>query len=500
MQNQDEVIVEEDELICSEGTLPEVPALDWRSKSIAILGDVTESEHQILNETFQVGVDDPHATTEVDCVDADLIIICRRTDTAELVRRFRRSREHRYTPILALFDADAPPIETTICMVDSGISAFITQAKALLWLGQAWSLARLQVMSASDALVIVERGESIYLLNPAAERLFGYLNVEVVDRPVSFLFDDLDLVSLTSMSSVVPKSGKDGTECSALRQDGSRFHASVSAGSVLLQSGLFISLVVSDISLQKELENERARALHTSRLAAIGEMVSFVAHEINSPLAVINGRVKLLRSLLKRSTDGIVSPSFPEHIDSIERMVSRIDTIVRNTLHLARSGEQDPMEEIPFINVVSDTLDICEAAFAKANIALKIEVDKTLKVQCRAVQLSQVILNILTNALDAIRADSSLPTERRWVRLTTEVTTASIGLRIANGGPPIAPHVLSGLFRETTTTKRIGAGTGLGLRVSKGIMQGLGGDLRLDDEELHTCFVISLPFTCTNIQ
>lgn len=478
-----EVIVEDDEFTSRNGASGHAPALDWRSRKVAVLGQVTPEEHQAISEAFDVSVDDPHVSIEVDSVDADVILLARICEAPDLVAAFRRTRVHRYTPVLVLYEqGEVPGIETAIAISECAPADLVTQLRSLLWIGQAWALSRMQILSSTEAMVVVDQQHRIYLLNPAAERLFGYLSVEIQDRPLSELLE----------IPLAPQ-GLSEREYRGFKRDGTSFFTAVSQSPVLFQEGTFTNLVVRDITLQKELERERAKALHSSRLAAIGEMVSFVAHEINTPLSVINGRVKLLRGFLRRAAEGASPASCDEHVDSIERMVTRIDTIVRNTLHLARSGEQDPMEPASLLAIVRDTLNICEAAFAKAHIEITVEVGEELQVQCRAVQISQVVLNLLTNALDAIRSAEDLAPERRWVRIVSELHEGRILLRVSNGGPPIPPQVKRGLFVETATTKKVGMGTGLGLRVSKSIMEAHGGDLALDEGSEDTCFLLVLP-------
>ena len=147
------------------------------------------------------------------------------------------------------------------------------------------------------------------------------------------------------------------------------------------------------------------------------------------------------------------------------------------------------MENCSVSVLISNTCVFCSEKLKKNGVTLEIgELPNQLSVHCRGNQMSQVILNLLNNANDAI---SHLP--EKWIRLEVEQTDNAILIAVSNSGPKIPPEVAEQIFRPFFTTKPVGKGTGLGLSISMRIMGDHKGSLSLDEFSAHTRFVISLP-------
>jgi signal transduction histidine kinase len=115
-----------------------------------------------------------------------------------------------------------------------------------------------------------------------------------------------------------------------------------------------------------------------------------------------------------------------------------------------------------------------------------------LYVECRSVQISQILLNLVSNAHDA-----ALGQPTRWVRISAEVAPAEVSIKVTDSGPGIPPELRPRIMEPFFTTKEFGKGTGLGLSVSKGIAEAHGGRLSYDPSARHTCFVLTLPRRAT---
>jgi len=169
---------------------------------------------------------------------------------------------------------------------------------------------------------------------------------------------------------------------------------------------------------------------------------------------------------------------------------NRIARIVKSLRRIAREGSQDEFCTTQVGRIVEETLEMCRERFRSRSVKLIIpEIDPTLKVVCREVQIAQVLLNLLHNAFDAV-ADK--PGER-WVRLDVAVRENALQFSVTDSGPGVPAPLRTRIMEPFFTTKDVGKGTGLGLSLSATIAEEHGGKLELTDEAGHTCFCLTLP-------
>ncbi len=238
---------------------------------------------------------------------------------------------------------------------------------------------------------------------------------------------------------------------------------------------------------QEELERSRQTAAYSAKMAALGEMSGNVAHEVNNPLAAILLRAHRLRTLVRQSPLDV--PAVERVSGDIESTVHRIRRIVDGLRTFARDAEHDPLRPESVARIVADTIEICSERFRHHTIDLRVEpVPPDLMAVCRSVQISQILLNLLSNAFDAVENQSL-----RWVRLRAEADERQVRITVTDSGPGVPPDLENRIMEPFFTTKDVGKGTGLGLSVSKGIAEAHGGQLVLDRASLDTCFVLTLP-------
>ncbi len=237
---------------------------------------------------------------------------------------------------------------------------------------------------------------------------------------------------------------------------------------------------------QGELEASRQKAAYAAKMAALGEMSSNIAHEVNNPLAAIVLRVHRLRQMVSRSPldlQGVTRVA-----GDIEATVRRIHRIVDALRTFAREAEHDPLQPEPVARIVADTVELCAQRFRHHAIELRVEpIAPDLYADCRGIQISQILLNLLGNAFDAVENQSV-----RWVRIRTESDDGQVRIAVLDSGPGVPPDLENRIMEPFFTTKEIGKGTGLGLSVSKGIAEAHGGQLMLDRSSLDTSFILSL--------
>jgi signal transduction histidine kinase len=233
------------------------------------------------------------------------------------------------------------------------------------------------------------------------------------------------------------------------------------------------------------------RVKERDRLAALGAMAAGLAHEVKNPLGAIKGAAQLLAEAQPRTTDEEFVGIILEEVDRLDRVVSSILDYAR-----PRSTEVDPID----VNAaVRRTLQIL-APSHDDQVAIAVELAENLpQVRIDAEQLRQVVMNLVTNAVQAMGGSGRVSVAtayRRTARATWPVTLANgaVEIRVADTGPGISTKVLKNLFIPFFTTKA--KGTGLGLAISQRIVQNAGGTIDVQTSAgVGTTFIVVLPAT-----
>jgi signal transduction histidine kinase len=235
------------------------------------------------------------------------------------------------------------------------------------------------------------------------------------------------------------------------------------------------------------LNEHQLKLVSSSKMALLGEMAGGVAHEINNPLAIVHGRAYELRKMAK---SGIIDlERFARAAENIEATAMRMAKITRGLKFFAREGDKDPFNSVPLKTIIDDTLGFCDARFKHHKIKLHIpEIPEVLKIECRSVQISQLLLNLLGNAFDAVET-----LEQKWVAIDVKDLGTSIEIAVKDSGKGIPAEFREKILQPFFTTKEIGKGTGLGLSISKGIVESHHGEFFVDEYCENTRFVINLP-------
>ena len=250
------------------------------------------------------------------------------------------------------------------------------------------------------------------------------------------------------------------------------------------------SFLIRDISDRIEadnaLDNERGKLLAASKMATLGEMAAGIAHEINNPLAIIQGKAWLLK---KQVDEGQIDPAdFRDGLQAIHDTTSRISKIIHGLKTFARNADKDSLVETNIISIIDDTLELCREKFKNHGIQIRVAGKRSYKFDCRGVQISQVFLNILSNSFDAIEG-----TKDPWVEIQIKELEFGIEISFTDSGQGIPQAIQEKMLQPFFTTKEVGKGTGLGLSITKGIIQSHNGDFFYDKACANTKFVVRLP-------
>lgn len=254
-----------------------------------------------------------------------------------------------------------------------------------------------------------------------------------------------------------------------------------------------LELKESNEELQKSQEaqlEQTVKLIHTSRLAALGEMAAGIAHEVNNPLAIISGSLQQLERRIARHTLD-EKETLLKHTGRSQQSIDRITRIISGLRLFSQQSDTLPKVQIALHEIVDDTLNFCAEMLKARYVRLDVGSIPDVKIECHPVQISQVLINLIKNAEDALEYEVDV--EQRWVKLIFVDEGQQVFIHVVNGGPGIPLEIQDRLFLPFFTTKGVGKGTGLGLSISRGIMKEHGGDLIYNGDETQTTFTIVLP-------
>jgi two-component system NtrC family sensor kinase len=239
-----------------------------------------------------------------------------------------------------------------------------------------------------------------------------------------------------------------------------------------------------------ELQNTQQQILQAERMIAIGKMSAVVAHEINNPLAGILTYAKLLKKWIERGFTG--EEQKQEAIESLELIASeskRCGELLQNLLSFSRTAPMN-LSLSDLNTVIAHTIRLAQHKAEMNGILLQVELGRNLPpLQCDTAQMEQVTLALVINAIDAMPHGGNL-----WVSTRALPGQEQLELQVRDDGVGIPPEILPHIFEPFTTTKEVGKGVGLGLAVSKGIVERHGGRIEVaSDLGVGTTFRIILP-------
>jgi signal transduction histidine kinase len=286
-----------------------------------------------------------------------------------------------------------------------------------------------------------------------------------------------DVVQAASTLSSLEKILMLDTELALESYIGEREQALESMAGVLAREGMRLSRKAASQHAEIERVGQRARA--AEERAAIATIVAGLAHEIGTPMGVIQGHAKLLEKEIG-SEDGTW------RLRTIQEQVARISKIMQTLVNMARPRESKRIP-VPLASVVESTLGFIEDRLAKRKIELSLDASEAVTVSGDPERLQQLLLNLLLNAVDSMPDGGEL-----HVRLTRGDGGARI--EIEDTGTGIATKHVDRIYEPFFTTKGAGDGSGLGLAICRGIAEDHGGSIAVHSVEGEgTTFEVELP-------
>lgn len=321
-----------------------------------------------------------------------------------------------------------------------------------------WSVLQGAVENTNEAFVTIDSRHRVVFFNKAAERIFGYCREEVIGH-------DLDVIMSPTCSSnhraaverymrtKVPKRIGHGTEIDAVRKGGESFPANISFSVSRLGGEIYFTGIVRDLTENKELQDLVRRS---ERLAAMGQLVAEITHEIKNPLMIIGGFARqLLREL---DEDGRKQKKLDVIVDEIARLEQLLNEL--RDLYLPRSLE---LRRFDVVRLIRGVGELVGAECENRGIRLGLDApDEPLFLDADEAKLKEVLLNLVRNSIDAMEGGGALRIGLRPLGGRVEIAVSDEGCGIPPGDQP---RIFSPFF----TTKP--HGTGLGLSICKRIVE-----------------------------
>ena len=345
--------------------------------------------------------------------------------------------------------------------------------------------------AASEGLIVVDIRGRIVEANPQAERLFGYSRQELVGQPIELLVPERlrdehrkDLRGYFNEPRT--RAMGLGLSLAALRKNGTEFPVEISLTYAKATSrGDLVVAAVTDITERLALEDQARRA---ETLASLGTLAAGIAHDLNNPLQVIRSRAELLLE----GPGTMPASEMKEDHETIHRQAQRASQIVNDFLEFARRNGRAAVS-VDVNELVEHSLLLLGGSMRGCGIAVEAKLEKEApRIMGHPVALERVLVNLLTNARDAMPQGGSVKIGVKHL----EGSPDRIRLTVTDDGPGIPPENLGKLFDLFYTTKQ--DGTGLGLWLSRRIISEHGGKIEVASElGKGTTFAITLPTSDT---
>jgi PAS domain S-box-containing protein len=247
--------------------------------------------------------------------------------------------------------------------------------------------------------------------------------------------------------------------------------------------------VTDDILNKKRILENDKKIILASKMASIGELTASLAHEITNPLAIIKGNLEFISSKMSNDPNEKLS-KIEDKVKICSKVVERINNIVGSIMRTSRDASNDNLRMNCLNDIIKDSHSLLESQLKLKSIKFVMDskiTEKTL-VNCRYSELVQVFSNLIKNAIDAIPS-----TGDHWIQINIDHFDEYISVKIMDSGSGIDNGIGDKIFNPLFTTKEEGKGNGLGLSITKKIIESHKGKIFVNKKYENTCFEIHLP-------
>lgn len=350
--------------------------------------------------------------------------------------------------------------------------------------------------SVPDAMVVTDEAGTILAFSSAAEKLFGYSAAEMIGQAVNVLMAGRDRTNhgeyignylRTGHRQIIGK----GRVVIAARADGSVFPVDLKIGEARIAGRFLFTAFIRDLTEQQSAElrmqEMQSELVHFSRLSAVGTMASALAHELNQPLTAVANYLEASRDMLESPDPGTREILRGALAEAATQAV-RAGEIVRKLRSYVSRGEVDtrPVRLGPLL---ADALALCKTSRDRLDIPVTVKLDEEAgRVLADPIQVQQVVINLVRNAMDAMsgRADARIE-----LRVSPGADAGLVMIEVCDNGPGLSPEIKENIFKPFATTKS--QGMGLGLSICQTIVEAHGGTIRaVASPQGGTCFRFTL--------
>lgn len=351
---------------------------------------------------------------------------------------------------------------------------------------------------AADAIISIDQNQHIVRFNQGAQHIFGYSRQEIIGRPVDILLPSQFRAAHKSYVRNFARSDSESRlmdrrgEIAGQRKDGTTFPARAAISRITLDGTTTMTVFLRDISEIKHAEERSRRSLeeisHVSRVNMLGEISASLAHELNQPLTAILANAQAMQHQMTPSA--AISDETIESISDIIDDTKRAAEVIRRLRSLSERRKYH-IEFVDINELIVETETLLRSQLIMSQLHVNMELDPALPmVSCDPIQLQQVFLNLLTNAIDATAKRD--PLDRRVRIRTSHLKSNAVEISFEDSGTGFQDEPYRNLLKPFFTTKA--KGMGMGLAVSKSILQNVGGRLwAKNNRGPGATFYITLP-------
>ncbi|MEN3038728.1 MAG: ATP-binding protein [Candidatus Kryptonium sp.] len=339
------------------------------------------------------------------------------------------------------------------------------------------------IQNYSDAVIALDNDYKIFFWNKGAERIFGYTADEMIGKTVDSIIPS-DLKEKGELEWLFAETLRRGYienyETERITKDGRRIIVNLSRSLIKDENGEILGsiAIVRDVTKVKELEKQ---IQHSDKLALIGQIAAGIAHEIGTPLNVISGNAEYI--IMEMGEDN----PYKEELETIISQAERIANLIKQLLEFARPRKPN-YTKVNVNRELSHVVELLKHQFERSNIKLNLKFSENIpNIYADCSQIHQVFLNIIVNAIQAINQNGSIEIE-------TFAKDGYVNIKFKDNGVGILPEHIDKIFEPFFTTKEAGKGTGLGLAVSKRIIDEHNGKIEVESTPgKGTTFTVKFP-------
>ncbi|MDZ7669010.1 MAG: PAS domain S-box protein [Gammaproteobacteria bacterium] len=352
--------------------------------------------------------------------------------------------------------------------------------------------------TAVDAIIMIDEAGRIETFNPAASALFGYAAEEIVGQPITRLMPEPHRSRHDEYMRRYMDTGEKriigiGRELEAEDRAGRRIPIYLAVSEILLQGRRRFTGIIRDLSAQRAdreaLAEQRERLAHVGRLSTMGEMTASIAHEINQPLTAISMYAQSGLKLIERGDPDL--GKLAGALDKLNTQSLRAGAIIERIQRFARA--QDSQYEFAVVNdLLKDLVKLAEGDARIHDVVITFDLAENLPaVYCDPIQIQQVALNLIRNAIDAMKEIGCRHGNALCIT-SRALSDTRLEVAVTDQGPGVPDDQINLLFKPFHTTKK--DGMGMGLSICRSIIAEHGGELSFrNNADAGATFYFTLP-------